>query len=126
VWRTQGCDIVRFTIVVPGDNLNIARSQSEQFCPAIEPQSVTWKEPVLAVRNFGTIMGEKPRRRRGHIVLAIQRGDVVLIASVDSAGLTGSRCTVLAIVGPSHPVEGTIKRREVRSEVRAEVGHEFD
>jgi hypothetical protein len=60
-----GCEranIMRLAVVVPGDNLEELRLQSKDFVPTIKPESVTWEDPVLAIRHLRTVMGAEPGR----------------------------------------------------------------
>ena len=51
---------MRFAIVVPADDLDVLRSELQYLRPAIIPQEIRRKHPVLAVRHLGAIVGEEP------------------------------------------------------------------
>jgi hypothetical protein len=43
---------MRFTVVIPCDNLKELWSHREDLIPAIVPEKIGRKDPVFAVRNF--------------------------------------------------------------------------
>lgn len=53
---------MRFTVIIPGDDLDEAGLQGEDLYPAEVPQQVTGEDPVLAVRDFGSVVREEPTR----------------------------------------------------------------
>ena len=61
VRRTEWTNVVRFTIVVPGQDLNILGREAQNLVPAIIPQEFRREDPVLAVRYLETVMGTEPR-----------------------------------------------------------------
>lgn len=55
--RTFECsDVVRFTVVVPGDYLDEPRLEAQDPVPPVIPQQVTGKDPVLGVGYLRTIV----------------------------------------------------------------------
>ena len=52
MWRLQRADVMRLAVVVPGDDLQEPRFEAEDLIPAIIPQKIRWKHPILAVRNL--------------------------------------------------------------------------
>lgn len=45
-------------------------TELQNFVPPVLPERLTFKHPVLGVRNLCTKMGTEPRRNRSHISLA--------------------------------------------------------
>ena len=43
----QGTDIVRFSVVIPGNNFHESRTESQNLIPAIVPKSIGWEDPIL-------------------------------------------------------------------------------
>jgi hypothetical protein len=55
---------MRLSIVIPGNDLDEAGLQLQDFIPAVEPEKIGWENPVLAVRDLGAKVCEEPRGYR--------------------------------------------------------------
>ena len=87
-------------VVVPCDNFNILRGEGKDLVPAVVPQEIGRKDPVLAVGDLGAEMGGEPRRCgcRGSCQLKIDHcmyGDG--LASNVGFALEGAQVGMIAI-----------------------------
>lgn len=58
--RVKWANVVAFTIIVSGDNLNELRSKSKKLFLLVIPEQVAIQYLVLAVRDFKAIVSEEP------------------------------------------------------------------
>jgi hypothetical protein len=55
-------NVVGFAIIIPGNNLDEARSHVQNLQPTVIPEQITRENPVLAVGDLGAKVGEEPWR----------------------------------------------------------------
>jgi hypothetical protein len=73
-------DVVRLSVVVPGDDFDEARGEGEDVVPAVEPEEVSGEDPVLLV---GVEVGEEPGGDGRHVVFAAEPFLVGIVAVFD-------------------------------------------
>lgn len=56
----ERADVVRFPVVIPGDNLKHRESLLKHLVPTVKDQRTPRKDPIFAVRNLGAEVGEEP------------------------------------------------------------------
>lgn len=49
-----------YSLIVPGDDFNVLGLLDENVVPSVVPEEVTREDPVLRVRDLGTIVGGEP------------------------------------------------------------------
>jgi hypothetical protein len=69
--RSDGANVVRFTVVIPGDDLNELRLHLENLLPSIVPEGVAPPDPILFPLWEA---GVEPWRYTHHIRLGPERG----------------------------------------------------
>jgi hypothetical protein len=55
-------NIMGFAVIIPGNNLDKARTHVQNLQPTVIPEQIAREDPVLAVWDFGAKVGEEPRR----------------------------------------------------------------
>lgn len=142
--RRKWTNVVRFAVVVPGDDFNEARTEGQNVVPTLIPQQVGREDPVLAVRYLAAEVRGEPRRCRCNLFsvplhllyapgreltrkigFALKRADVRVVAISDSDIAASSGCFIVAIVGPCHPVQCAVNDAEV-TDSGMEVRHKED
>ena len=106
-------DVVRLSVIVPGDDFEELGSKGEDLSPSVVPERVTREDPVLAEGDLRTEVGREPRRDRSKVGLS-SKGIGVSLVTISNADIRSTiRSLVVAVVGPGHPVEGTVNGGEV-------------
>lgn len=101
VRRLERTDVVRLAIVVPSNNLNHGESLLEDLIPAVKDQGATGEDPVLAIRDLGTEVGEEPRRNRSHVLLVTEPVLIGIVSISDRDSVTVRGSLVVAVVVPA-------------------------
>jgi len=55
-------NVMALAIIIPGNDLNVLWSEFQYVRPAVIPEEFRREHPVLAVRNFGSVVSGEPRR----------------------------------------------------------------
>lgn len=125
VLGAQGSNVVRFTIVVPGNDLNHGETLLEDLLPSVEQESATREDKVLAVADLGAVVSREPGRNGSEIGLAAEPALVGSITLSNSHVGTGGGGLVVTVAVPAHPVQGTVDVGVGRL-AGVEVGDEVD
>ena len=76
----RGGDVMRFTVVIPGDDFDHRKALVKHFVPAVVEQRAAGEDPVLAKRDLRAEMRKEPRRHRSEIRLAAKPVPIRIIA----------------------------------------------
>ena len=99
----ERADVVGLSVIVPSYDFDKPGAKGEDLIPAVVPEGVGRKDPVLGIRHLRTVMGREPRGCWCDVRLPAEGTGVSGVSLLDRDTTARVRSLVVAVIGPCHP-----------------------